>query len=379
MIRPASEEATSRGAPPPNDGVDQKRQRETKMKILSRICAAAIAIFAFAAVSDKTIAQQQVTLRIHTFLPAPAPVPKNFIAPWAKKVEDDSKGRIKVEFYPSMQLGGTPPQLFDQAKDGVVDIVWTLPGYTPGRFPRSEAFELPFIAGNAEQNSQAAWEFYEKHLKDEFKDVKVIAVHTHGPGLLHVKGNGVRKLEDMKGLRLRGPSRIVNRLLETLGATPVGMPVPAMPENLAKGVIDGTVVPWEVTTPLRVAELVNTHTTFAGNRSFYVAFFVFAMNKAKYDGLPADLKKVIDDNSGPATSRWVGKVMDEGDAPGLAAAQKRGNTIVALDAAETKRWKEAAKPVIAAWIAELKGKNIDGQALIDDVEKLVAKYAGPVK
>ncbi|MGE0340948.1 MAG: TRAP transporter substrate-binding protein [Xanthobacteraceae bacterium] len=348
------------------------------MKLLTRLSAAAIAIAALAATGSESMAQT-ITLRVHQFLPAPAPVPRNFIAPWAKKVEEESKGRIKVELYPSMQLGGTPPQLFDQVKDGVVDIVWTLPGYTPGRFPRTEAIELPFIAGNAEQSSQAAWEYYEKHLKDEFKDVKIIAVHTHGPGLIHAKGNGVRKLEDMKGLRVRGPSRVVNRLIEALGATPVGMPVPAMPENLSKGVIDGTVVPWEVTTPLRVAELVNTHTTFSGNRSLYVAAFIFAMNKAKYDSLPADLKKVIDDNSGLATSKWVGKVMDEGDAPGLAAAQKRNNTIVALDAKETQRWKDAAKPVIAAWAAEMKGKGIDGEALIKDFEALVAKYAGAPK
>ena len=322
-------------------------------------------------------AAQQVTLRVHQFLPARAPVPSKFIAPWAKKVEADSKGRIKVELYPSMQLGGTPPQLFDQVKDGVVDVVWTLPGYTPGRFPRSEAFELPFIAGNGEQTSQAAWEYYEKHLRDEFKDIKPIAVHTHGPGLLHVKGNGVRKLEDMKGLKLRGPSRQVNKLLETLGATPVGMPVPAMPDALSKGVIDGTVVPWEVTLPLRVAELVNTHTSFSGNRSLYVSIFVFAMNKKKYESLPPDLKQVIDANSGPVTSRWVGQVMDEGDAPGLAVAKKRGNAIVVLDAKETARWKAVAQQVTTAWIAEMKGKGIDGQALVDDARRLITKYVGP--
>ena len=320
---------------------------------------------------------QTVTLRVHQFLPAPAPVPRNFIAPWAKKVEEESKGRLKVELYPSMQLGGTPPQLYDQAKDGVVDIVWTLPGYTPGRFPRTEAFELPFIAGNGEQTSQAAWEYYQKHLKDEFKDVHVVAVHTHGAGLLHVKGNGVRRLEDMKGLKLRGPSRQVNKLLETLGATPVGMPVPAMPDALSKGVIDGTVVPWEVTLPLRVAELVNTHTSFSGNRSLYVSFFVLAMNKRKYESLPPDLKKVIDANSGPATSKWVGQVMDAGDAPGLEAAKKRGNAIVVLDAKETARWKAAAQEVTQAWIAEMKSKGIDGQALVDDARALIAKYAGP--
>jgi TRAP-type C4-dicarboxylate transport system substrate-binding protein len=278
-----------------------------------------------------------------------------------------------------MQLGGSPPQLYDQAKDGVVDIVWTLPGYTPGRFPRTEAFELPFIAGNAEQTSQAAWDFYEKHLKDEFKEVKVIAVHTHGPGLIHAKGNGVRKLEDMKGMKLRAPTRIINELMKTLGATPVGMPVPQMPEALSRGVIDGTVVPWEVTTPLKVAELVNTHTTFAGNRSLYVAFFVFAMNQKKYDSLPADLKKVIDANSGKETSKWVGKVMDEGDAPGLEAAKKRNNTIVELDSKEVARWKEASQPVVDGWIKEMDGKGANGKQLVEDARAMIAKYAGAPK
>lgn len=345
------------------------------MRMIARIgvLAAAFAVIALPANA------QQITLRVHQFLPAPAPVPSKFIAPWAEKVMKESGGRIKIELYPSMQLGGTPPQLFDQVKDGVVDIVWTLPGYTSGRFPKIEAFELPFISGNAEQNSQAIWEYYQKHLKDEFKDVQIIAVHTHGPGLIHAKGDGVRKLEDMKGLKVRGPSRVVNKLITALGATPVGMPVPAMPESLSKGVIDGTVVPWEVTTPYRIAELVNTHTTFAGNRSLYVATFIFAMNKAKYDALPADLKKVIDDNSGLETSKWVGRVMDEGDAPGLAAAQKRNNTIVNLDAAETNRWKEAAQKVAAEWIEEMKGKGVDGKQLVDDVRALVAKYAGPEK
>jgi len=346
------------------------------MSFFTRISVATVTIAALTSFAVPADAQQ-VTLRLHQFLPAGAPVPKNFIEPWARKVEADSGGKIKIELYPSMQLGGTPPQLFDQAKDGVVDIVWTLPGYTPGRFPKTEAFELPFIAGNGEQNSQAAWDYYEKNMKDDFKDVKVLAVHTHGPGLLHVKGNGVRKLEDMKGLKLRGPSRVVNKLIEALGATPVGMPVPAMPDALSKGVIDGTVIPWEVTTPLRVAELVNTHTNFSGNRSFYVAFFVFAMNKAKYDSLLPDLKKVIDDNSGRNISKAVGKVMDDGDAPGLAVAKARGNAIVTLDAQETARWKAAAKPLIDAWIVEMDGKGLNGKQLVEDVRAMVAKYAGP--
>jgi TRAP-type transport system periplasmic protein len=345
------------------------------MAIFIRALAAGFIALSALSAAQPAVAQS-VTLRVHQFLPAAAPIPKNFIAEWAKKIEQESGGKLKAELYPSMQLGGTPPQLYDQVRDGVVDVVWTLPGYTPNRFPRTEAFELPFVAGNAEQTSQAFWEFYEKHLANDFKDVKILAVHTHGPGLIHAKGQGVRKLEDMKGLKLRGPARVVNKMIEALGATPVGMPVPALPDSLSKGVIDGAVVPWEVTTPLRVAELVNTHTTFSGNRSLYVATFIFAMNKAKYDGLPPDLKKVIDANSGMMASKWAGKVMDEGDAPGLAAAKARGNAIVSLDAAETKRWRDAAQKVSEGWIAEMKGKGIDGQALVNDAQAMIAKHAG---
>jgi TRAP-type C4-dicarboxylate transport system substrate-binding protein len=319
---------------------------------------------------------QDVTLRIHHFLPPPAPVPANFITPWAEKVEQESGGRIKVEIYPTMQLGGKPPALYDQARDGVVDIVWTLTGYTPGRFPGTEALELPFMPANAEATSQAAWRFYEKYLTDEFKDVQLIAVHTHGPGLLHVKGDGVAKLEDMQGLKLRGPTRQANALLSALGATPVGMPVPAIPEALSKGVIDGTVIPWEVTTPLKISEMVDSHTDFSGSRGLYTSFFVFAMNKAKYDSLPDDLKAVIDANSGIETSKWVGRVMDEGDAPGIAAAKKAGDKIITLDETEVARWKAAAAPLVDQWIAEMNEKGYDGAAMVADAKALIAEYAG---
>ncbi|SOC19826.1 TRAP transporter substrate-binding protein [Stappia indica] len=341
-----------------------------------RLKSLAVAATALACAGMSPALAQDVTLRVHHFLPAPAPVPKNFITPWAEKVMAESNGRIKVEVFPAMQLGGTPPSLYDQARDGVVDIVWTLPGYTPGRFPGTEAFELPFMAGKAEPTSQAFWDFYEKYLTDEFKDVHPIAVHVHGPGLLHVKGEGVTKLEDMNGLKLRGPTRQTNALLGALGATPVGMPVPAMPEALSKGVIDGTVVPWEVTTPLKVAELVNSHTDFEGSRGLYTATFIFAMNKAKYDSLPADLKAVIDANSGREVSKWVGRVMDEGDLPGIAAAEKAGNTIRKLPPEEVDRWKAAAEPVVAAWVEEVSGKGYDGAAMVEDARALITKYAG---
>ena len=317
---------------------------------------------------------QNVTLRFHQMLPPQATIPAKAIVPWAKKVETESGGRIRVQLFNAMQLGGTPPQLFDQAKDGVVDITWTVLGYTPGRFPKTEVFEVPFLTTTAEASSKALWEYVQKHATDEFKDVKLIAVHTHGPGLFHTK-TPVTGLESLQGMKVRGGSRIINNMLTKLGATPVGMPVPAVTEALSKGVIQGTTIPWEVGPSLKVHELVKNHTTFYGPNGLYNSTFAVSMNKAAYDKLPADLKQVIDRNSGLETAAFFGRAMDEGDKVGREIALKAGNNIVALDAAETQRWRRTAAAVADDWVKEVKGKGIDGEKLLSDARELIAKHS----
>lgn len=306
-----------------------------------------------------------VTLKLHQLLPLKAGIPAKFLEPWIEKVEKESGGRIEIEHYPSMQLGGKPPELAQQVTDGVVDMVWTVMGYTPGRFPRAEAFELPFMVTNGEQTSIAFQKYADKHMQNDFPGLKIIAVHTHGPGLIHSKAP-VNKLEDLNGMKLRGPTRVITSLLEQLGAVAIGMPVPAVPEAVSKGVIDGAVIPWEVTLPLKMTELVGNHTGFSGERGLYTATFMFAMNKGSYDALPDDLKKVIDDNSGVEAAAWAGRVMDEVDQIGLSKAQKSGNTIITLDAAEVERWKKAAAPVVGDWIAQMNSKGMDGPGLVKD-------------
>ncbi|HET6827711.1 MAG TPA: TRAP transporter substrate-binding protein, partial [Ramlibacter sp.] len=299
--------------------------------------------------------------------------PARALVPWAQKVEKESGGRIKVQLFNAMQLGGTPPQLFDQAKDGVVDFTWTVLGYTPGRFNKSEVFELPFMSGSAEQSSRAFQEYVEKYAADEFKDVKLIAVHTHGPGLFHTK-TPVTDLESLRGMKIRGGSRIISNMLGKLGAIPVGMPVPAVTDGLSKGVIDGTTIPWEVTPSLKVTELVKNHTTFAGKEGLYTQTFAFSMNKAAYEKLPADLKKVIDANSGIETAAMFGRAMDEGDKVGREIAVKAGNRIIALDVQETQRWRRTAATVETDWVNEVKAKGIDGAKLAAEARALIAKH-----
>ncbi|MEO1016794.1 MAG: TRAP transporter substrate-binding protein [Pseudomonadota bacterium] len=329
----------------------------------------------WAASLSTSASAQEVTLRLHHFLPPQSAVPANFIEPWARQIEAESDGRIAVQLFPAMQLGGKPSALYDQARDGVVDIIWTLTGYTPGRFPRSEVLELPFIALNAEKSSRVAWQLFEDALREDFGDVHMLAVHVHSPGVIHVKGDGVATLEDMSGLTLRAPTQAASALLTELGATPVGMPVPAVPEALSRGVIDGTVIPWEVATPLRIAELVDAHTEFAGPNSLYTAFFVLAMNQERYDSLPEDLQTIIDNHSGEETAAWIGRVMDEADATGIAAAEREGNPIITIAGEEEARWQALSETVIADWIASRTEAGIDAQALVDRTRELMAEEA----
>ncbi|NIZ10704.1 TRAP transporter substrate-binding protein [Pseudooceanicola sp. HF7] len=333
-----------------------------------------VAACAILAGSSMAVLAQDVTLKMHYMLPEQAIVPKLGLNVWADKVEAESEGRIKIQRFPSMQLGGTPPQLADQVVDGVADIIWTLPGYTPGRFPSTEVFELPFIAGDPVATSKAYWELGEKYMmEDEFRGMKMIALWVHGPGIIHSK-DPVTSVEDLNGVKLRAPSRVTNQFFSDLGATPIGMPVPAVPEALSKGVIDATVIPWEVTTSLKIPELVNNHTEFP-DESLYVATFIMAMNQRAYDKMPDDLKAIIDANSGLETSAFFGEVMAEGDEIGRALAVENGNNIIQLTPEQIAPWKEVGAEVEAAWIEEMDGKGIDGATMVEEAKALIKKHS----
>jgi len=321
------------------------------------------------------LAQQSVTLKFHTFMAPQSNVWLSMHKPWMEKVEKDSGGRIKFEAYPAMQLGGTPVQLYDQARDGVVDIVWTLPGNTAGRFPRVEVFELPFVMNNAEATSKAYWEYVQTMAPDEFKETQVIALHVHGPGMFHSSSKQIKTHADLKGMKVRGPTRQITKLLASVGATPVGMPLPQIPDALSKGTIDACVIPWEVVPSVKVHELTKFHSEFDANGpALYTTTFVMAMNKAKYDGLAPDLKKVIDANSGLATSAWLGKVQQGNDPAGRKPAVDRGNTLYTFPASERQEFIKLSHGVEEEWVADMNKRNFDGKKLLATAKELIAKH-----
>ena len=333
------------------------------------------AVVALGAPALSGLAQQAVTLKFHTFMSPMSNVWLTMHKPWMDKVEKESAGRIKFEAYPAMQLGGTPVQLYDQAKDGVVDVVWTLPGNTAGRFPRVEVFELPFIMNNAEATSKAYWEYVQTMAPDEFKETQLLALHVHGPGMFHSKDKQIKSAADLKGMKLRGPTRQVTKLLAAIGATPVGMPLPAITDALSKGTIDACAIPWEVVPSIKVQELTKFHSEFPATLpALYTTTFVMAMNKAKYESLAPDLKKIIDANSGLATSAWLGKTQQANDPAGRKTATDRGNTIYQFSAAETAEFQKLSSQVDDEWVADMNKRNFDGKKLLETARALIAKH-----
>ncbi len=316
-----------------------------------------------------------VILKVAHFLPTSSNTHKLAIVPWCDKINKESGGKLKCQIYPSMQLGGTPGQLLDQVRDGVADLAWTAPTYQAGRFTKTEVFELPFLVKKAETGSQALWDYIQKDSLDEFKGVRLIFTHLHDEAPLHFGRKSVKTLEDLKGLKVRAPTRLLSKALTALGAVPVQMPAPAVPESISKNVVDGASLPWEVMTALKMQEICKTHTsTGPGHATISNTFLVFAMNPAKYNSLSSELKKVIDHNSGREVSRWAGKLWDSFSEPARKIARDRGNTFNVLTDAEYKRWVKATDSVDDEWMKEVSAKGGNGRALLNDAKALLKKY-----
>lgn len=338
--------------------------------VLAAAAVAAAAAFSLPAQS------QEVTLRLHTFFPPVGNPAKTFLIPWTEKVAKASGGKLKVQPYWSNQLGGKATQLLDQVRDGVVDIVWTLPGFTPGRMPRVEPFELPFVHRDALSTTMALQDFQEKHLAPDLKGYHPLLVHAHAGFLLQTK-KPITKMEDLNGLKIRAASRGGVWLLNALGATGIGLPLPEIPQALSKGVIDGVTLPYEIAPAVKTPELVDHFSTLAGSQPrLGTNVFTFLMNPNSYEKLPKDLQKVIDDHSGRNIAQWAGENWEQIEEPGLAVVKSKDkNQFHTIPADEVAKMKAAAQPVFERWFAEMKKIGVDGETLLSDARSLIEKHA----
>ena len=316
----------------------------------------------------------QLTLKLHHSFSAVSAVHEKFLAPWARKVEADSGGRIRIDLFPSMQLGGAPAHLFDQARDGVADIVWAVPSATPGRFPKSEAFELPFVLSHrALVNSKALEDFAAANLQDEFREFHPLCFSCRDHGVLHT-ARTIKSIGDLKGLRLHVPNRLAAESVRALGAQGVSVPTPQVPMAISARAIDGCLDPWDAVPGLRLNDSLKNHTDFA-EQALSSATFVLAMNRQAYDRLPRDLKTVIDSNAGQPAAGMAGAMWDVEAKAVAGATRDRGEPVVVISGEGMAPWRKATEPVIAAWHKQMKERKLDGDKLLADVHVLLAKYA----
>jgi TRAP-type transport system periplasmic protein len=315
-----------------------------------------------------------IVLKLHHAFSAVSSVHDKFLAPWARKVEAETDGRLRIELFPSMALGGAPAQLFDQVRDGDADIVWTAPGLAPGRFPKIEMFELPFLpARRALVSSMALQDFAAIYLSDEFAEIRPICFSCADRGVIHASA-AARSLEDIKGLKLHVQTRFAGETMRALGAIPVPMPSEELPAAISGRVVDGCVDPWHMVPPLRLSDLLKTHTEFS-DWSLSSQTYVLAMNKPAYAGLPPNIKSALDRNSGQLAAGLAGAMWDmQADAVADNVAQT-GDVIVTLLPEAVAHWRRASEPVVESFLKDMKEHKVDGGRMIASAHALLAKYA----
>ncbi len=318
----------------------------------------------------------EFNLKLHHFLGPKAPAHTKMLTPWAEGIEQASGGRVKIELYPSMSLGGTPPQLFGQVRDGVVDLIWTVNGYTAGLFPRSEVFELPTVyTNNIIATNLAMREMFAQHLAEEYRDVHVCFLHVHAGQAIHMADALVRRPADLQGKKLRVPGPTGIAVIEQLGATPVPMPVSDLPQALTTHAVDGALIPWEIIPALKLQD--STKYQIEGENSWRLGTTTFqvSMNKARWESLPDDVKAVFDKASDEAWIKQVGEIWRNSDNGGIKIAVDSGNEHIVLSHAETEEFSAALAPVVDKWIAASADKGIDGKTLVETARAAIAKYS----
>jgi TRAP-type C4-dicarboxylate transport system substrate-binding protein len=304
-----------------------------------------LAVLAVSLAFAVSASAQTVTLKLASFEPPQAPITGGVLAPWAKEVMADSGGTLKIDLFPGGTLGRNPLQQLKLVQDGVADITWTVPGYTPGRFDDTQVAELPFLVTDATSGSLAMTKLHQQGMLRGFDDIKLLLIGTVPANNVHSR-EPVKSLADLKGRKIRAGSSQIAKLVEALGAVPVQIGAPQVAESLARGVIDASLNEWNFVATFKIDEVVRHHVDVPMGT---VAVMV-PMMKAKYDSLPPQARAAIDKHSGEALARRFGAVVDKTNETTRERVAKSGkNTVLVPPQAERDAWRAAVQPVTDAW------------------------------
>ena len=312
----------------------------------------------FGAVPAVSAAEPQFKFNYANFFPAPSPH-SVLVEQWGKEIEKRTNGRVKITFF----HGGTlapAAQIYDSTVQGISDFGFSVLAYTRGKFPLTEVIDIPLGLKNGVTATKLINAYYDKFHPKEFDEVKVMYLHAHGPGLIHLTKKPVAKLEDLKGLKLRSTG-LAAKIVQALGAAPVGTTMPETYDALRTGVAEGALAPFMALKDFRWGELTKYSLENYGS-SYSVGFFV-VMNKNKWNALPADIQKIFTQVNDEYKDK-VGALWDSTDKDGIEFIKSKGVKILPLSKEEDARWAKAVRPLLDNYVEEMKKKGLPGdQAL----------------
>lgn len=288
----------------------------------------------------------------------------------AADLEEQSDGRIQITSYPGASLAA-PDEHFDAAETGSVDIALSVNGYTPNQFPLTSVMELPFMSTSSVEGTKTLWELYNEfdEFKDEYAGTVPLWLYTTDPAQLYTTDKQVKSIEDLKGMRIRSPSPETSEWLEALGATPVSMPMNENFEALERGVVDGTIAPWEAVKTWGLDEVLKYATV--GN--FYSTTMFVVMNEDEFNSLNDEDQTLLQDLTGEAMVKTTGETFDQFGKEAVEQAEEKGIEIYELSDAELEEWSEFINPTIENWIENVEGKGLPGQEVYDRAKELVGE------
>ncbi|MGE0627850.1 MAG: TRAP transporter substrate-binding protein [Hyphomicrobiaceae bacterium] len=301
-------------------------------------------------------------LKLSTFVPPSHIIYAKVLVPWTEEVKKASGGNLTVKLFPSMQLGGKPPGLYRQMEQGIADIVFTLPGYTASDFPAVTLTELPGMSNSAADGTRKIWKHLDEYLARDFKAAKVLMLWNSDTAGFMSRSKPIRSVADVKGMKIRTPSRAQSDQLKALGAVPIDMPVTQIYNSLERGVVDAAMIPMSAGLDFKLTEVAKYFTIGAplGRSPFLVA-----MNKARYDRLPPNLRKVIDDTTGLRLSLKGAEAYDGRTAETIAAVRaNKDKELIELSADEHKKFMDAFRPLIKSTAEAGDKRGLKATALV---------------
>ena len=335
-----------------------------------KLIALGIAVAASGLVASVT-AHAQTVLNYSIWVPPTHPLYAQVMVPWAEQVAKATGGRVKINIL-TKALGG-PVQHFDLVRDGVADVMYTIHGYTPGRFTLTRMAELPFLGDSAEATSVAYWRVYQKHFAkaNEHEGVKVLGLFTHGPGAILTRTQPVTTIDDVKRQKFRVGGGVVNDLANSLEMVSLLKPATESYELLSNGVVDGLLFPRESLRSFKLMGLIKHVTMIPGG--LYNTSFVLGMNQAKFDKLSAQDQAALMSVSGEAFAHLAGRAWDAADAAATKEFKEGGGTVAVAPASFVDEVRKRTAPIEQAWIASAKAKGVDAAAALAEFRQEIAK------